>query len=112
MTMPSLSPVERRIMYRFARTTEITYRCQIFSVTPQDQKRPIYEDIKIDTAFRKISPKAIGFYVWRIQNDHVEAIPREQYGTFYDENTYVIYSASLAGTISDKNTIVSIRSWP
>ncbi|XP_055634484.1 villin-like protein quail isoform X1 [Toxorhynchites rutilus septentrionalis] len=70
-----------------------------------DQKRPIYEDIKTDTAFRKISPKAIGFYIWRIQNDHVEAIPREQYGTFYDENTYVIYSASLAGTTSDRNTI-------
>lgn len=86
--------------------TEITYRFRFSIFVQQDQKRPIYEDIKIDTAFRKISPKAIGFYVWRIQNDHVEAIPREQYGTFYDENTYVIYSASLAGTISDKNTIV------
>ncbi|XP_053675905.1 villin-like protein quail [Anopheles nili] len=71
-----------------------------------DQKRPVYEDIKIDTAFRKISPRSIGFHIWRIQNDHVETLPKEQYGTFYDECTYVIYAASLVGTAGcDKTTI-------
>uniref|UniRef100_A0A2Y9D1K4 HP domain-containing protein n=1 Tax=Anopheles funestus TaxID=62324 RepID=A0A2Y9D1K4_ANOFN len=70
-----------------------------------DQKRPVYEDIKIDTAFRKISPRSIGFHIWRIQHDHVETLPKDQYGTFYDECAYVIYAASLTGTGCDKNTI-------
>ncbi|XP_052864925.1 villin-like protein quail [Anopheles cruzii] len=70
-----------------------------------DQKRPVYEDIKIDTAFRKISPRSIGFHIWRIQNDHVETLPKDQYGTFYDECAYVVYAAALAGTACDKTTL-------
>lgn len=43
------------------------------------------------------------------QHDHIEVVPRDQFGVFHDENTYIIYAAAVKGTFSDQNTIVSAR---
>ncbi|XP_063903462.1 advillin isoform X2 [Zophobas morio] len=51
----------------------------------------------VDIAFRKINKSSIAFLIWRIENMSVVAIPREQYGTFYDTDSYVIFAASLYG---------------
>lgn len=73
----------------------------------QDSKRPIYEEIRIDPLFRKVSKHSVGFYVWKVENEHVEGLSRDQVGTFYDENVYIIYAAAVKGSFTDQNTIVS-----
>jgi microcompartment protein CcmK/EutM len=57
--------------------------------------------------FRKISKHSVGFHVFRVEADHIEAIAKDQIGTFYDENVYIIYASAVKGTFSDQNTIVS-----
>lgn len=67
----------------------------------------IVSDGRIDAAFRKINKNAVGLHIWKIENDRVEAVPRNQYGIFQDENCYIIYAASLKGTFVNQETIVS-----
>jgi hypothetical protein len=95
---------------KFTRTDfENFYSYVRFVLFPfQDQKRPIYDEIRVDPAFRKVGKSFIGFHVWRIENDFIEYIARDKLGTFCDENAYIIYSASLKGAFSDQSTIVSI----
>lgn len=50
----------------------------------------------------------MGFQVFKVEADHVEAIARDQFGTFYDENVYIIFASAAKGTFSDQNTIVSV----
>jgi hypothetical protein len=57
--------------------------------------------------FRKISKHSVGFHVFKVESDHIEAIARDQVGVFYDENVYLIYAAAVKGTFSDQHTIVS-----
>jgi len=73
----------------------------------QDTKRPIYDEIRVDPFFRKINKHSVGFHVFKVDNDHIEALSKDQVGTFYDENAYIVYAASVKGTITDQNTIVS-----
>ncbi|KAG5667148.1 hypothetical protein PVAND_015145 [Polypedilum vanderplanki] len=70
-----------------------------------DFKRPIYEEIRVDPLFRKISKHSIGFHVFKVENDHIESIARDQVGIFYNENVYIIYAAAIKGTFTDQNTI-------
>lgn len=42
-----------------------------------------------------------------LQNNHVEAVPKEKYGIFYDDCTYIIYAATIKGCIVNQYTIVS-----
>lgn len=79
----------------------------MFFYSLQDFKRPIYEEIRVDPLFRKISKHCVGFYVFKVESDHIEAIARDQFGTFYNENVYIIYAPAVKGTFSDQNTIVS-----
>lgn len=39
----------------------------------------------------------------------IVALPKDQYGTFYDTDCYVIYSASQQGQLSGTDVIVSLR---
>lgn len=41
------------------------------------------------------------------QNNHVEAVPKEKFGIFYDDCTYIIYAATVKGCIVNQYTIVS-----
>lgn len=76
-------------------------------ISPQDSKRPIYEELRVDPLFRKISKHSVGFHVFKVESDHVEAVAKDQIGVFYDENVYIIYAAAVKGTFSDQSTIVS-----
>lgn len=61
----------------------------------------------MDGLFRKISKHSIGFHVFKVENDHIETLSKDQHGIFYDENVYIIYAAAVKGTFSDQFTIVS-----
>lgn len=73
----------------------------------QDSKRPIYEEIRVDPLFRKINKHSVGFHIFKIENDHIEALTKDQLGTFFDENVYIIYASAVKGSYSDQKTIVS-----
>lgn len=61
----------------------------------------------MDGLFRKISKHSIGFHVFKVENDHIETLSKDQLGIFYDENVYIIYAAAVKGTNTDQSTIVS-----
>ena len=60
----------------------------------------------MDGLFRKISKHSIGFHVFKVENDHIETLSKDQLGIFYDENVYIIYAAAVKGTNTDQTTIV------
>ncbi|XP_022911438.2 advillin isoform X2 [Onthophagus taurus] len=53
--------------------------------------------VVVDAAFKKVPKSSAGFHIWRIENMNVVALGRNQYGTFYDDDSYVILAASLPG---------------
>ncbi|XP_050509264.1 advillin isoform X1 [Diabrotica virgifera virgifera] len=57
----------------------------------------VYDIGSIDTAFRKINKNSTNFLIWKVENMNIIAIPKDQYGTFYTSDSYVIYAASLYG---------------
>jgi len=50
-----------------------------------------------EPAFRGISKTHSAFLIWRVENLKVVSIPKDSYGTFYDGDSYIIYSASEYG---------------
>lgn len=44
--------------------------------------------------------------VYFIQNNRVEALPKEKFGVFYDDCTYIIYASTIKGNIVNQYTIV------
>ncbi|XP_021371999.1 villin-1-like isoform X2 [Mizuhopecten yessoensis] len=46
----------------------------------------------IDPAFRNIARNKAGFYIWRIEQLKVVAVPKEQYGNFYKGDSYIVLS--------------------
>lgn len=64
-------------------------------------------DLKVDATFRKVPKNAITFALWKIDEDHLEAVVRPQYGTFYDNCAYIIYACNLVGHYANHETIVS-----
>ncbi|OQV19146.1 Villin-1 [Hypsibius exemplaris] len=48
----------------------------------------------IDPAFRAITKGTSAFLIWRIEKLQVVPVPKEQYGSFYNGDSYVIYSAT------------------
>lgn len=42
------------------------------------------------------------------QNNRVEALPKEKFGIFYDDCTYIIYASTIKGSIVNQYTLVSI----
>lgn len=41
------------------------------------------------------------------QNSRIEALPKEKFGIFYDDCTYIIYASTIKGNIVNQYTIVS-----
>ncbi|XP_033728883.1 villin-1-like isoform X2 [Pecten maximus] len=46
----------------------------------------------VDPAFKNIAQKKAGFYIWRIEQLKVVAVPKEQYGDFYKGDSYIVLS--------------------
>ncbi|XP_048486936.1 villin-like protein quail isoform X2 [Plutella xylostella] len=51
----------------------------------------------VDAAFRTVPRDHTAFLVWKITEAGTELLPRTHYGTFYDAEAYLAYSASLPG---------------
>uniref|UniRef100_A0A8D9B6V5 Advillin n=1 Tax=Cacopsylla melanoneura TaxID=428564 RepID=A0A8D9B6V5_9HEMI len=51
----------------------------------------------VDEAFTSINPNFTGFLIWRVENFKLVAVPPEQYGHFYEGDSYVLYVASEPG---------------
>ncbi|XP_046675986.1 gelsolin, cytoplasmic-like isoform X2 [Homalodisca vitripennis] len=51
----------------------------------------------VDPAFRVVSKTASAFLIWRIENLKVVPVPKDQYGFFYEGDSYIIYAASEYG---------------
>uniref|UniRef100_W8C0S3 Villin-like protein quail n=1 Tax=Ceratitis capitata TaxID=7213 RepID=W8C0S3_CERCA len=62
-------------------------------------------DLKVDASFRKIAKNAICFHIWKIEEDRLEAEPKNQYGNFIDDCAYIIYAAGPKGTYINQDTI-------
>ncbi|XP_030382996.1 villin-like protein quail [Scaptodrosophila lebanonensis] len=62
-------------------------------------------DLKVDATFRKVPKNAITFALWKIDDDHLEAVARPQYGIFQDNCAYIIYAASTVGHYVSHETI-------
>ncbi|CAH1186187.1 unnamed protein product [Phyllotreta striolata] len=62
-----------------------------------DDSSKNYDPSVIDHAFRKLNRNYTNFLIWKIENMTVTAIPKDQYGTFYTTDAYVIFAASVSG---------------
>ncbi|XP_059489810.1 villin-1-like [Neocloeon triangulifer] len=51
----------------------------------------------VDPAFATIPRASTGLYIWRIENLKVVPLPRDQYGHFYEGDSYIVYAASEYG---------------
>ncbi|XP_008194361.1 advillin isoform X4 [Tribolium castaneum] len=51
----------------------------------------------VDVAYRKITKTSTAFLIWRVENMSIVAVPRDQYGIFYDTDCYVIFASSPYG---------------
>ncbi|KAJ9589746.1 hypothetical protein L9F63_017048 [Diploptera punctata] len=51
----------------------------------------------LDPAFKTIPKNSTGFLIWRIENMQVVPIPKDQYGNFFEGDSYIIYAASERG---------------
>ncbi|XP_037866673.1 villin-like protein quail isoform X1 [Bombyx mori] len=49
----------------------------------------------VDAAFRTVPRDHTTFLVWKVTEASTELLPRTHYGTFYDAEAYLVYSASL-----------------
>lgn len=59
--------------------------------------------MNVDPAFRSVQKGRSGFYIWRIEDMKVVAVPREQYGSFYKGDSYIILSLSEEGDLKGVN---------
>ncbi|KAK9511086.1 hypothetical protein O3M35_005718 [Rhynocoris fuscipes] len=51
----------------------------------------------VDPAFRGISRTSTAFLIWRIENLQLVPVPKDEYGVFYDGDSYIVYAASEYG---------------
>ncbi|XP_030768126.1 advillin-like isoform X3 [Sitophilus oryzae] len=59
----------------------------------------------VDIAFKKINKNYTDFLMWKIENMNVVALTKEQYGTFYDTESYIVYAASQFGQPSGIDSV-------
>lgn len=62
-------------------------------------------EVRVDASFRKLPKNAICFHIWKIEEDRLEVVSKENFGKFYDDCCYIIYAASPAGTYVNQDTI-------
>lgn len=48
---------------------------------------------EIDAAFKVIPRNSTSFLIWRVENFQLVSVPRDQYGCFYDGDSYLILAA-------------------
>ncbi|RZC39580.1 advillin [Asbolus verrucosus] len=74
---------------------------QIFELQQSDYDESysngISNNTAVDSAFRKVIKTSTSFLIWRVENMNVIAVPRDQYGIFYDTDSYVILASSVYG---------------
>ncbi|CAH4013427.1 unnamed protein product [Pieris brassicae] len=64
----------------------------------QDEDNVVPTKAVLDGAvFRTVPRDQTTFLIWKITESSTEMLPRAQFGTFYDTDAYLIYSASLPG---------------
>jgi len=51
----------------------------------------------VDPAFQAVPQNSTAFLIWRIENMKLVPVPKNQYGTFYDGDSYIVYAASEYG---------------
>ncbi|XP_021921948.1 advillin-like isoform X2 [Zootermopsis nevadensis] len=51
----------------------------------------------VDPAFKAIPKNSTAFLIWRIENLQVVPVPKDQYGSFYEGDSYIVYAASEYG---------------
>ncbi|KAK3919498.1 Villin-1 [Frankliniella fusca] len=47
-----------------------------------------------EPAFRHVSRHSTGFHVWRVEHLQVVTVPRDQWGTFHDGDSYLLFASS------------------
>jgi hypothetical protein len=57
----------------------------------------------VDPALSEINGKQTCFHVWRIERMVVVPVSKQDYGKFYDGDSYIIYSASEEGQEAGAN---------
>lgn len=50
----------------------------------------------VDPAFKHLSRHQTCFLIWRIENFQPVPVPVDQYGTFYDGDSYIVLSVSMS----------------
>ncbi|XP_046398859.1 villin-1-like [Ischnura elegans] len=53
--------------------------------------------VAVDPAFKAVPKTSSAFYIWRIENMTVVPVPKDEYGKFYDGDSYIVYAASERG---------------
>ncbi|XP_039279258.1 villin-1 isoform X2 [Nilaparvata lugens] len=51
----------------------------------------------VDPAFKLVPKNATAFLIWRVENLAIVPVPKDQYGTFFEGDSYIIYAASAPG---------------
>ncbi|CAH0556416.1 unnamed protein product [Brassicogethes aeneus] len=59
----------------------------------------------LDIAFRKVNKNFTAFQIWRVENMSIVALPKDQYGIFYDTDSYIIYASSLCDQPASIDTV-------
>ncbi|KAF5274961.1 hypothetical protein FQR65_LT04304 [Abscondita terminalis] len=59
----------------------------------------------VDAAFRNIHKNVTTFLIWKIERMQLVPVPKDQYGTFYNSEAYLIYASSLYGNPSGTDTV-------
>lgn len=62
-------------------------------------------EVKVDPSFRKINQNDICFHIWKVEEDRMEVVPKEDFGRFYDDCCYIIYAACPLGSFVNQDTI-------
>ncbi|XP_026283212.2 villin-1-like isoform X2 [Frankliniella occidentalis] len=51
-------------------------------------------DSPTEPAFRHVGRHSTGFHVWRVEHLQVVTVPRDQWGTFHDGDSYLLFASS------------------
>ncbi|XP_026678607.1 gelsolin-like protein 1 [Diaphorina citri] len=51
----------------------------------------------VDPAFANINTSFTTFLIWRVEKLELVAVPPEQYGRFYEGDSYLVFAASEPG---------------
>lgn len=61
--------------------------------------------IQVDASFRYLPNNTICFHIWKVDEDRVEIVPKENFGCFNDDCCYLVYAACPVGTYVSQETV-------